>query len=161
MLPACWPPTSTCRNGHSNTFFNNYLKTVPNPPVHSLAEFIATGNHHKPSMEKFLVSAESQKDGLNEPEYKDRRVRLDDLRIQLANRMAKDNLVALVYPPQKSLPVMVGDLNQAERDGILASITGFPAITVPAGFSAATDARRSVYQSGLSSLASPSASRNC
>ena len=118
--------------------FNNYLKTVPNPPVHSLAEFIATGNYHKPSMEKFLASAEAQKDGLNEPEYKDRRVRLDDLRVRLANAMAKNNLVALVYPHQKRLPVMIGNPNQAERNGILASITGFPAITVPAGFSAAT-----------------------
>jgi amidase len=118
--------------------FNNYLKAVPNPPVHSLAEFIATENYHKPSMEKFLASAEAQKDGLNEPEYKDRRVRLDDLRVQLANAMAKNNLVALVYPHQKRLPVMIGDLNQAERNGILASITGFPAITVPAGFSTPT-----------------------
>jgi Asp-tRNA(Asn)/Glu-tRNA(Gln) amidotransferase A subunit family amidase len=118
--------------------FNNYLKAVPNPPVHSLSEFIATGNYHKPSMEKFLASAEAQKDGLNEPDYKDRRVRLDDLRVRLANAMAKDNLVALVYPHQKRLPVMIGNPNQAERNGILASITGFPAITVPAGFSAAT-----------------------
>jgi len=118
--------------------FNNYLKAVPNPPVHSLAEFIATGNYHKPTLEKFLASAEAQKDGLNEPEYKDRRVRLDDLRVRLANAMAKDNLVALVYPHQKRLPVMIGDLNQAERNGILASITGFPAITVPAGFSTPT-----------------------
>jgi amidase len=118
--------------------FNKYLKAVPNPPVHSLAEFIATGNYHKPSMEKFLASAEAQKDGLSEPEYKDRRVRLDALRVQLANAMAKDNLAALVYPHQKRLPVMIGDLNQAERNGILASITGFPAITVPAGFSTPT-----------------------
>jgi len=34
--------------------------------------------------------------------------------------------------------VVIGDLNQAERNGILASLTGFPAITVPAGFSAPT-----------------------
>jgi amidase len=118
--------------------FNNYIKTVPNPPVHSLAEFMATGNYHKPTLERFLASAEAQNDGLNEPEYKDRRVRLDDLRVRLANTMAKDNLVALVYPHQKRLPVMIGDMNQAERNGILASITGFPAITVPAGFSTPT-----------------------
>jgi len=38
---------------------NNYLKAQPNPPVHSLAELIATGNYHKPSLEKFLASAKS------------------------------------------------------------------------------------------------------
>ena len=45
---------------------NNYLKAQPNPPVHSLAELIATGNYHKPSLEKFLASAESYENGLNE-----------------------------------------------------------------------------------------------
>ena len=117
---------------------NNYLKAQPNPPVHSLAELIATGNYYKPSLEKFLASAEAQQNGLNEPDYRDRRVKIDALRVRLANALAKDNLVALVYPHQKRLPVMIGDLNQAERNGILASLTGFPAITVPAGFSAPT-----------------------
>ncbi len=118
---------------------NNYLKAQPNPPVHSLAELIATGNYHKPSLEKVLVSAQSYEDGLNEADYKDRRVKIDDLRVRLANAMAKNNVVALVYPHQKRLPVMIGDMNQAERNGILASLTGFPAITVPAGFSTPTE----------------------
>jgi amidase len=117
---------------------NNYLKAQPNPPVHSLAELIATGNYHKPSLEKQLVAWAAIKDGLNEADYKDRRVKIDDLRVQLANALAKDNLVALVYPHQKRLPVMIGNMSQAERNGILASLAGFPAITVPAGFSAAT-----------------------
>lgn len=117
---------------------NAYLKAQPNPPVHSLAELIATGNYHKPSLEKFLASAEAQQNGLNEPDYKDRRVKIDDLRLRLANALANDKLVALVYPQQKRLPVMIGDMNQAERNGILASLTGFPAITVPAGFSVPT-----------------------
>ena len=64
---------------------NNYLKAQPNAPVHSLAELIATGKYHKPSLEKFLASAESYENGLNEPDYKDRRVKIDDLRVQLAN----------------------------------------------------------------------------
>jgi Asp-tRNA(Asn)/Glu-tRNA(Gln) amidotransferase A subunit family amidase len=117
---------------------NNYLKDQPNPPVHSLGELIASGKYHKPSLEKFLASADALKDGLNEPDYKDRRVKIDDLRVRLANDMAKNNVVALVFPHQRRLPVMIGDMNQAERNGILASLTGFPAITVPAGFSAAT-----------------------
>jgi len=37
--------------------------------------------------------------------------------------------------------VPIGELNQAERNGILAAMTGFPAVTVPIGFSrAAPDA---------------------
>jgi Asp-tRNA(Asn)/Glu-tRNA(Gln) amidotransferase A subunit family amidase len=118
---------------------NNYLKTQRNPPMHSLAELIASGKYDRASLEKFLASAESYENGLNEPDYKDRRVKIDDLRIQLANLMGKNKVVALLYPHQKRLPVMIGEMNQAERNGILASLAGFPAITVPAGFSTPTE----------------------
>ena len=117
---------------------NNYLQAQPDPPVHSLADLIASGKYHKPSLEKFLASAESYEDGLNEPGYKDRRVKIDDLRVRLANLMAKNDVVALVYPHQKRLPVMIGEPIQVERNGILAALAGFHAITVPAGFSSPT-----------------------
>jgi amidase len=52
--------------------------------------------------------------------------------------MDDNHLDAVVYPLQKRLVVLVTELNQADRNGILASVTGFPAITVPAGFSAPT-----------------------
>jgi Asp-tRNA(Asn)/Glu-tRNA(Gln) amidotransferase A subunit family amidase len=117
---------------------NNYLKAQPNPPVHSLAELIASGKYHKASLENFLASAASYENGLNEPDYKDRRVKIDDLRVQLANLIAKNNVVALLYPHQKRLPVIIGEMNQAQRNGILASLAGFPAISVPAGFSTPT-----------------------
>jgi amidase len=134
---------------------NNYLNAQPNPPVRSLAELIATGNYHKPTLEKFLASAQSYEDGLNEADYKDRRVKLDDLRVRLANAMAKNNLVALAYPHQKRLPVMIGNMNQAERNGILASITGFPAITVPAGFSTPTESAPIGVPVGIEFLGQP------
>ncbi|MBV9573771.1 MAG: amidase [Acidobacteriales bacterium] len=134
---------------------NNYLKDQPNPPVHSLAELIATGNYHKPSLEKFLTSAEAQQNGLDESDYKDRRVKIDDLRVRLANAMAKNNLVALAYPHQKRLPVMIGEMNQAERNGILASLTGFPAITVPAGFSTPTESAPFGVPVGIEFLGQP------
>ena len=118
---------------------NGYLKAQPNPPVHSLAELIASGNYHKASLEKFLTSAESYENGLNEADYKDRRVKIEDLRVRLANLMAKNSVVALLYPHQKRLLVMISEMNQAERNGILASLAGFPAITVPAGFSTPTE----------------------
>src|ERR1700690_3976600 len=89
---------------------NNYLTAQPNPPVHSLAELIASGRYHKPSLEKFLASAESYENGLSEADYKDRRIKIDNLRVQLANLMAKNNVVALLYPHQKRLPVMIGEM---------------------------------------------------
>jgi len=134
---------------------NNYLKAQPDPPVHSLAELIASGKYHKASLEKFLASAESYEDGLNEPDYKDRRVKIDDLRARLANLMAKNDVVALVYPHQKRLPVMIGEMSQAERNGILAALAGFPAITVPAGFSSATESAPIGVPVGIEFLGQP------
>jgi hypothetical protein len=134
---------------------NNYLKAQPNPPVHSLAELIASGKYHKASLEKFLASAESYENGLNEPDYKDRLVKIDDLRVQLANLMAKNNVVALLYPHQKRLPVMIGEMNQPERNGILASLAGFPAITVPAGFSTPTESAPIGVPVGIEFLGPP------
>jgi amidase len=134
---------------------NNYLKTQPDPPVHSLAELIASGQYHKASLEKFLASAESYENGLNEPDYRDRRVKIDDLRVQLANLMAKNKVVALLYPHQKRLPVMIGEMNQAERNGILASLAGFPAITVPAGFSTPTESAPIGVPVGIEFLGPP------
>jgi len=50
--------------------------------------------------------------------------------------LEENKLDAIVYPHQKRLVVPIGE-SQVERNGFLASITGFPAITVPAGFSSA------------------------
>ena len=43
---------------------------------------------------------------------------MDDLRVPLANLMAKNNVVAQLYPHQKRLPVMMGEINQTEGNGV-------------------------------------------
>ena len=73
----------------------------------------------------------------------------------MANLMAKNNVVALLYPHQKRLPVMIGEMNQAERNGILASLAGFPAITVPAGFSTPTESAPIGVPVGIEFLGPP------
>jgi amidase len=62
---------------------------------------------------------------------------MDELRVQLANLMQKNNAVALLYPHQKCLPVITGEINQTEGNGMLALLAGFPAIVLPAGLSKA------------------------
>jgi len=69
--------------------------------------------------------------------------------------MAKNNVVALVYPHQKRLPVMIGEPLQAERNGILAVLAGFSAITVPAGFSSATESAPIGVPVGIEFLGQP------
>jgi amidase len=115
---------------------NTYLKEGGDTvPAHSLDDIIASGKPH-PALKKFLLSAQGYENGLAEPDYKDRMVRMDALKIRLANLMAENHLDALVYPHQKRLPVPIGETNQSDRNGILTAVTGFPSIAVPAGFSA-------------------------
>jgi amidase len=117
------------------TLLNAYLSTIPNAPAKSLAEIIASGKFHKPSLEKFLNSAEGFADGMQEADYKERLLRNQRTRQALIAVFAEHGLDAVVYPLQKRLVVPLTELNQAERNGILASVTGFPAVTVAAGFS--------------------------
>lgn len=118
---------------------NHYLEEQGSRvPVHSLAEIIASGQYHKPTLEKRMALAQSHEDSFNDPEYNKRRVKMEALKVEVANLMAQNHLDALAYPYQKLLVVPIGETFQPERNGILASVTGFPAIVVPAGFSAPT-----------------------
>jgi Asp-tRNA(Asn)/Glu-tRNA(Gln) amidotransferase A subunit family amidase len=118
---------------------NHYLQQQgSHVPVHSLAEIIASGRYHKPTLEKFFTAAESYEDGPNSADYKDRRMRMDEVRIEVADLMAKNRLDALVYPHQRCLVLPIGATFQKDRNGIVAALAGFPAIEVPAGFSTPT-----------------------
>jgi amidase len=105
--------------------------------VHSLAEIIASGKYDK-SLEKFFTKAASHEDGFHEAGYMQRRVEIDALKIEVANLMAQHHLDALVFPHQKCLVIPIGQTIQPDRNGSLGSLTGFPAIVIPAGFSAPT-----------------------
>lgn len=71
---------------------------------------------------------------MEDPKYKERLLKRQALQQTVMQVMAENRLDALVYPHQKRLVVPIGE-TQVERNGVLASILGFPAITVPAGFS--------------------------
>ncbi|MCJ1278167.1 hypothetical protein MMC21_005982 [Puttea exsequens] len=51
---------------------------------------------------------------------------------------AQNKLDALIYPEQANLVVTIASPSQCGRNGILAAVTDFPAVAVPAGFSPAT-----------------------
>ena len=111
------------------------MATIPNAPAKSLADIIASGKFHKLTIERNLVTSEAYQNGMQEPDYKERLLRNQRTRQVLISVMADNRLDALLYPLQKRLVVPVTEPNQVERNGILASVTGFPAIDVPAGFS--------------------------
>ncbi|MBN9603590.1 MAG: amidase [Afipia felis] len=115
--------------------FNEYIASLgERAPVKSLRELIASGRYHNP-LKAFLVEADTIEAPESDPEYLARLARIERLRERVLLLMAQHNIDALIYPLQKRLVHKIGDPHQSERTGILAGVTGFPAVTVPAGFS--------------------------
>jgi len=116
--------------------FNDYLVSLGDrAPVKNLGELIASGKFDKTTLEKFLVASQAIEHPEQERDYLLRLAKLDNLRDRLLDHMAKNKLDAVVYPEQMRLVVPITETNQADRTGILAGLTGFPAITVPMSFS--------------------------
>jgi amidase len=122
------------------TDLNRYLQAQGSRvPVHSLAEIIESEQFERATLMKFFANVRSHPDGFDDPAYKDRRIKIDSIKIEVANLMAQNNLDALVFPHQKCLVVPIGETNQPGINGVVAALAGFPSIVVPAGFSAPTD----------------------
>lgn len=64
---------------------------------------------------------------------------IQNLSLELEKTFATNNLDAIIYPEQKNLVVKIGSPSQSGRNGILAALTGTPVVTVPVGFSPATE----------------------
>jgi Asp-tRNA(Asn)/Glu-tRNA(Gln) amidotransferase A subunit family amidase len=104
-----------------------------NAPVKSLEEIIASGKFH-PNIGDNIKKAQSldMDDG-----YRLRLQKRSELQQRVMQIMADNRLDALVFPHQKRLVVPIGE-TQVERNGALGSVTGFPSIVVPGGFSSPT-----------------------
>ena len=102
-------------------------------PVKSLAEIIASGKFH-PNIGDNIKRAQTLEldDG-----YRIRLQKRAELQQRVMTLMADNALDAIMFPHQKRLVVPIGE-TQAERNGSLASVCGFPAVVVPAGYSAPT-----------------------
>lgn len=117
-----------------NTLLQSYLDNEGHAPVSSLEEIIASGRYHE-SIHDFFMQARGIDQPLADPEYLKRKFVHQQLRDRVLNLMAENQLDALVYPLQKRLVVPVDSPSQVDRNGILAALTGLPALNLPAGFS--------------------------
>lgn len=113
---------------------NQYL-AAQIAPVHSLQEIIDSGLFH-PGSKTDLLLANSLK--VDSTEYKERQLRQIETRQWLKDLFTKYALDGIIYPHQQQLVCKVGG-SQQQRNGVLASVTGFPAACIPAGFSLPTE----------------------
>jgi amidase len=123
-----------------NTFkrdFDAYLASLsPAPPVKDLAALIATRKYH-PSIEVRLEDAEAVTDtSLNTPGCRSQAEMRERLRAAVTQLLDSMHLDAMVYPTWSNPPRLIGDLNTPAGDNnqFFSPVTGFPAITVPMGY---------------------------
>lgn len=111
---------------------NTYLSNRPEAPVQSLAELTAM-ELAIPEVQAYMqASLDVQKDP--EKIYLEELAKRDRLRVAIYEVMAQFQLDALAYPTLRKIAAKL-DEPQSENNCQLASNSGFPAITVPAGYS--------------------------
>jgi Asp-tRNA(Asn)/Glu-tRNA(Gln) amidotransferase A subunit family amidase len=116
---------------------NNYLASLgPDAPVKSLKEVLDSGLYHpnvRSRIEFFQDKAESPED---DEDCQRSLVNRERLRESVRAAMNEHKLDALVFPTWANPPRLIGDLNSPHGDNSqqIAPHTGFPAITVPMGF---------------------------
>jgi amidase len=128
------------QTGGCNQFkydLNRYLAGLGDKaPMHSLEEIVKSKRYH-PSIQARLESGQAADDAPGvTPGCKSRDAFRDRLRAAVLKLMDDNTLDALVYPTWSNGPRLIGDLNTPGGDNnqLFAPSTGFPAITVPMGF---------------------------
>jgi amidase len=128
------------QSGGCNQFkydLNRYLAALgENAPMHSLDEIIKSRKFH-PSIQARLESSQASEDvpGASAG-CKGRDEFREKLRAAVLKRMSESRLDALIYPTWSNPPRLLGDLNTPGGDNnqFFSPSTGFPAITVPMGY---------------------------
>jgi len=144
------------RGGGCNQFkydLNQYLARLGDKaPMHSLADIIKSRRFH-PSIQARLESGQAADDVPGEtPGCRNREAYREKLRAAVLKLMDAARLDALAYPTWSNPPRLIGDLNTPGGDNsqLFAPSTGFPAITVPMGFT-----RNGTLPAGLQLLGRP------
>lgn len=116
-------------------YLGNYLRSSPGAAVRSVEELLASGLHAA-QLQGFLEAANAIPDDyLNRDDYRNRLAARDSLGQALLKVMDDNRLDVIVYPTARRIAPIVGG-NQIGSNAALSAQTGFPAISVPAGFTA-------------------------
>ncbi|MBI4419463.1 MAG: amidase [Gemmatimonadetes bacterium] len=111
----------------------DYLAGTPRAPVASLAEILARGLHHG-ALETRFQRADTVQARDSEP-YRKALAKRAVVRDRIVAILDSLRLDALVYPTLRRKPVLIGDA-QLGSNCQLSAVTGLPALSAPAGFTA-------------------------
>ncbi|EME50124.1 hypothetical protein DOTSEDRAFT_144746 [Dothistroma septosporum NZE10] len=102
-----------------------------------------------------LVSSTSNASSSGKKSYDEVSRGTANLTLALHETFRSNDLDAFIYPEQKNLVVKIGSPSQSGRNGILAALTGTPVVTVPVGFSPATETAPDGVPIGMEILGLP------
>ena len=138
-VPVPMPELMTALDGSSviNTEFKedlaNYLAQSGSPGVHSLNEIVRAGLLHASLENTFNMRVASK--GRDSYEYRIALAKRTAIQQMILKLMDEQKLDALVYPTMRRKPARINEPQGGSTCQLSAS-TGFPAISMPAGFTA-------------------------
>ena len=138
-VPVPMPELTAALDGSSviNSEFKEdlakYLAGSGNPPVHSLEEIVRGGLYHAALGGVLNLRVASK--GRDSREYQIAMAKRTAIQQMMLKLMEDQKLDALLYPTLRRKPARVGDPQGGSTCQLSAS-TGFPAISMPAGFTA-------------------------
>ena len=116
---------------------NNYLASLgPDAPVKSLQEVLDSGLYHPNVRSRIQYFQDIAEPPEENEECQRSLVNREAFRESVRAAMSEHDLGALIFPTWANPPRLIGDLNSPHGDNSqqIAPHTGFPAITVPMGF---------------------------
>lgn len=116
---------------------NNYLASLgEDAPVKNLQEILDSGLYHPNVRSRLQNFQDIEKAPDDNEECQRSLVNREGLRQSVREVMDEHDLDALIFPSWANPPRLIGDLNSPHGDNSqqIAPHTGFPAITVPMGF---------------------------
>jgi Asp-tRNA(Asn)/Glu-tRNA(Gln) amidotransferase A subunit family amidase len=111
----------------------DFLAKFPSAPMHSLADILSSGKYHQ-AVEGVLRRA-SEVASRDTESYRASLAKREQARKAIQSLMNERNITAFVYPTLRRKPAVIGQ-PQNGSNCQLSAATGFPAMSMPAGFTA-------------------------
>jgi Asp-tRNA(Asn)/Glu-tRNA(Gln) amidotransferase A subunit family amidase len=109
----------------------DFLAKFPSAPVHSLADILSSGKYNQ-AVEAVLKRA-SEVTSRESDTYHATLSKRESTRQAVLEVMTENGITAFVYPTLRRKPALIGQ-PQAGSNCQLSATTGFPALSMPAGF---------------------------
>ena len=135
-------------------YLNAYFQSIPNCSVKDIEELVGSGKLHTSIVDDMTQCARIE-DPLQQMEYFKRLNLIAEKRSLAYYTMAEHQLDAFLYPHQQILTEPIINQSQNGRNGVLASVLGFPAIVLPGGFTRPTEHATQGVPVGVEFMARP------